>query len=94
MLIIPATFFSNFVTEAEVGLITLVVSIAFVWMGLLVFFATMVTHDYSMFKNIITFLGTIVGMALIMFVAILFTTLIGKIVSLITNIVTELEYRV
>ena len=47
-----------------------------------------------MFKNIITFLGTIVGMALIMFVAILFTTLIGKIVSLITNIVTELEYRV
>ena len=94
MLVIPATFFSNFVTDAEVGLITLVVSIAFVWMAFLVFFATMVTHDYSMFKNIITFLGTIVGMALIMFVAILFTTLVGKIVSLITNIVTELEYRV
>ena len=30
----------------------------------------------------------------IMFIGILFTTLLGKIVSLITNIVTELRYRV
>lgn len=94
MLIIPATFCSNFVTTTEAGIITMLSTIAFLWMGILIFFATMVTHDYSMFKNIITFLGTIVGMALIMFIAVLFTTLVGKIVSLITNIVTELRYRV
>ena len=94
MLVIPATFLSNFVTDNEAGLISLVTTIAFVWMGFMVFFATMVTHDYSMGRNILTFVGTIVGMALIMFVAVLFTTLVGKIVSLITNIVTELQYRV
>lgn len=94
MLVIPATFCSNFVTTTEAGIITMISTIAFLWMGILIFFATMVTHDYSMFKNIITFLGTIVGMALIMFIAVLFTTLVGKIVSLITNIVTELRYRV
>ena len=93
MLIIPATFLSNFVTTSEAGLVTLVTTLAFTWMGIMVFFATMVTHDYSMGRNILTFLGTIVGMALIMFVAVLFTTLVGKIVSLITNIVTELQYR-
>ena len=93
MLVIPATFLSNFVTTEEAGLISLVTTLAFVWMGIMVFFATMVTHDYSMGRNILTFLGTIVGMALIMFVAVLFTTLVGKIVSLITNIVTELQYR-
>ncbi len=93
MLVIPATFCSNFVTTSEAGIITLLSTLAFMWMGILIFFATMVTHDYSMGKNIITFLGTIVGMALIMFVAVLFTTLVGKIVSLITNIVTELQYR-
>ena len=93
MLVIPATFCSNFVTTSEAGIISLLSTLAFMWMGILIFFATMVTHDYSMGKNIITFLGTIVGMALIMFVAVLFTTLVGKIVSLITNIVTELQYR-
>lgn len=93
MLVIPATFLSNFVTVDEAGLISLFTTLAFVWLGIMVFFATMVTHDYSMGRNILTFLGTIVGMALIMFVAVLFTTLVSKIVSLITNIVTELQYR-
>ena len=94
MLVIPATFLSNFVTTSEAGLITMATTIAFVWAIFLIFFATQVTHDYSMWKNFLTFVFTIVGMALIMFVAVLFTTLVGKIVSLITNIVTELQYRV
>ena len=94
MLVIPATLFSNFVTTSEANIISFLSSLAFVWMGLLIFFATMVTHDYSMGKNIITFLGTIAGMILIMFVAVLFSTLVAKIVSLITNIITEIEYRV
>ena len=93
MLVIPATFLSNFVTADEAGIVQLVTTLAFVWMGIMVFFATMVTHDYSMGKNLLTFIFTIVGMAVIMFVAVLFTTLVGKIVSLITNIVTELQYR-
>ena len=94
MLVIPATLFSNFVTTSEANIISFLSSLAFVWMGLLIFCATMVTHDYSMGKNIITFLGTIAGMVLIMFVAVLFSTLVAKIVSLITNIITEIEYRV
>ena len=61
--------------------------------SLLVFFGTMVTHDYSMGKNVITVLGTVVGMVFIMFLAVLFTTLVGKIVGLITNIVDEIQYR-
>jgi hypothetical protein len=44
-------------------------------------------------KNIITIAGTAVGMVFIMFIALLFSTLIGKMVSLVTNIVTEIQYR-
>jgi hypothetical protein len=62
-------------------------------MGLLIFFGTQVTHDYSIVKNLVTILGTVLGMVFIMFIAILFTTLVGKLVSLGTNIVTELQYR-
>jgi hypothetical protein len=53
----------------------------------------MVTHDYSLGKNIITVIGTIVGMVFIMFVALLFTTLLGKIVGFVSNIITEISYR-
>ncbi|MBQ7318865.1 MAG: YIP1 family protein [Clostridia bacterium] len=94
LLMIPAVFLSNFVITTEASLIALVFTIALFWMGILVFFGTMVTHDYSMGKNLITFVGTIVGMALIIFVALLFSTLVGKIISLITNIVVEIQYRV
>ena len=93
ILMIPATIASNFVVENEVAIITLISAIGFAWAGLLIFFGTMVTHDYSMGKNVITTLGTIVGMVIIMFIAILFSTLLSKMVGFVTNIVTELRYR-
>ena len=93
LLVIPVTIYSNFCISTETDIIGFISTFAFIWLGLLVFFGTMVTHDYSMGKNVITVLGTIVGMVFIMFVAVLFTTLVGKIVSLITNIVDEIQYR-
>ncbi len=93
LLVVPATVYSNFCVSTEIDIITMLSTIAFMWMGLLVFLGTMVTHDYSMGKNVITTLGTVVGMVFIMFIAVLFTTLVGKIVSLITNIVDEIQYR-
>ncbi len=93
MLIIPATIYSNFCISTEVDIIKMIGTLAFIWMGLLIFCGTMVTHDYTMGKNVVTCLGTIVGMVFIMFIAVLFTTLVGKIVSLITNIVDEIQYR-
>jgi hypothetical protein len=93
MLVIPATFLSNFVTDSEAGLVSLVTTIAFVWMGFMVFFATMVTHDYSMGKNLITIIGTIVAMAFIIFIILLFGMLLSKLIGLVSNIVTELQYR-
>lgn len=90
---IPATIFSNIVTNDEKDIITLLGTLAFIWAGFLIFFGTMVTHDYSLGKNIIMVICSVVGMAFIMFVALLFTTLLGKIVSFVTNIITEIAYR-
>ena len=93
LFVIISTFASNFVTADEVSILNLLTNIAFFWCGFLLFFGIMVTHDYSMGKNFVTTLGTIAGMVIIMFVAILFTTLLGKLVSFITNIVTEVQFR-
>ncbi|MBQ2377869.1 MAG: YIP1 family protein, partial [Clostridia bacterium] len=94
MLIIPATIASNVVTDSEMAIINLLITVAYIWLGLLVFVAMMVIHDYSIGKNILTCLGTIVGMAFIMFLAILFTTLLAKVVSFFTNIVDEIMFRI
>jgi tetratricopeptide (TPR) repeat protein/sugar lactone lactonase YvrE len=91
--LVVTTLASNVVTESEAQLVTFFVSIAFIWVGILIFFGMQVTHDYSMSKNILTCLGTIVGMALIMFVAILFSGLFAKMVSFVSNIIVELQYR-
>ena len=93
IIMIPVTIASNFILASEVSLLTLFTTIGFIWAGILIFFGTMVTHDYSMGKNVITTLGTVVGMVAIMFITILFSTLLGKMVSFVTNIVTELQYR-
>ncbi len=93
LMIIPATIYSNFATAAELDLVSFVETVAFLWCGLLIFCGMMVTHDYALGKNFIISISTIVGMAVIMFIGILFTTLLGKIVTFISNIITEINYR-
>ena len=91
--IIPTTIASNFIISSEVAIIDFITTVGFIWCLLLIFLGMMVTHDYSMGKNVLTTLGTIVAMIFIMFIGILFTTLLGKVVGFITNIVTEISYR-
>ncbi len=93
MFIIPATIITNFVTQSEAGMVNLFITIAWGWTAILLFFGTMITHDYSLVKNVLTCLGTIIGMAFIMFLAILFSTLLMKVVGFVSNIATELAYR-
>ena len=92
-LIIPATLLTHILASSESGIITLLTSFAFVWVGLLLFFGIMITHDYSFMKNILTTAGTILGMAFIMFLVILFATLVSDMIGLVSNIITEITYR-
>ena len=93
LFIVPTTIASNVVLANEANIVNMLVVFGFIWAGMLLFFGMMVTHDYSLGKNFLTTLGTILGMVCIMFVAILFSTLLTKLVSFVTNIVTELQYR-
>jgi sugar lactone lactonase YvrE len=93
ILIVPATILSNVCTNSEIEIIGFISTLAFIWLGILIFFGTQVTHDYTMGKNVVTILGTAVGMVFIMFLALLFSTLVGKMISLVTNIITEIRYH-
>ena len=92
--LVLTTLLSNIVTLNEASVLSLAMNVAYFWVGFLLFFGTMVIHDYTLFKNVLTTLATIVGMAFIMFIGVLFSSLVGKIVSFIASIITELSYRV
>jgi hypothetical protein len=93
LFLIVSTIMSNFVTLEESALASMLVVIAFVWAGMLIFFGCMVTHDYSFGKNLLMCLATIVGMAVIMFVGFLFSSLVGKMVSFVSSVIMEISYR-
>ena len=94
LIIIPTTAISNALTLDESALVNMFNGIAFAWVGLLIFFGMMITHDYSLGKSFLTAIGTIVGMVFIMFFAVLFSTLLTKMISFIYGIVEEIQYRI
>lgn len=90
---IPVTIVSNFATLDEATFISLFTGIALVWVGLLLFFGIMTTHGYSMGVNIGMTIFTIIAMMFIVFLIMLFTNLIQRMVSFVSDIITELSYR-
>lgn len=93
LLVIPATMLTNILSKSEAKVYSVLIAIMWAWVGMLVFFGAQVTHDYSLFKNLLTSLASIVGMAFIMFIALLFTSLVQKIVGFVASVVTEISYR-
>ena len=95
--LIPVTIAYTLLTHVmvleELPLLLMIHNLAYTWMGLLLFFGVMVVHDYSLGKNVATMIGSIVGMAFIMFIAVLFSSLLFKIVSFIQAIYIEMSYR-
>ena len=92
--LIVSTLLSNVLTITEGSIVNLVSSLGFVWVGLLLFFGVLVTHDYSIGKNFITVLGTIVAMLIILFVIVLFASLVVQMVTFIIAIFSEIGNRI
>ena len=88
-MVILSTILTNVLTKTESTIVGLLVTFGYIWVGLLIFFGMMTTHDYTLGKNFITTIGTILGMAFIMFLGVLFTSLVMDVMSFVTDIVAE-----
>ncbi len=93
LFVILSTILTNVVAIEAQGIVNLIVVIGYIWVGILLFFGMQVTHDYTMGKNFITILGTIVAMLVIAFIIVLFFSLIAKMVIFIISIFTEIGNR-
>lgn len=84
---------SHFLSSAEGSIFTFIGSLGMVWGYLYVFLAMIIVHQYSVAKGLGTTILTIVGMAVIAFVAILIFFLLQQVTSFFMEIGTEVIFR-
>ena len=94
LLLVPSVLCTYCLTVSEASIVNLLTAVAWIWVAILVFFGSMVTHDFTLGKNIIMVVCTIVGVVFLMFVATLFSSMLINVINFITSIVTEISYRV
>lgn len=84
---------SNFITLEEAPLFYLVEATALLWFLGLLFVGIMTVHQYSVGKTVATFIITLIVMGVILFLGLLFFSLIQQITTFIETIYKEIIYR-
>ena len=93
LFVIISTILTNVLTVTEGSIVSLLVTLGYIWVGFLLFFGMLVTHDYNLRKNILITICTIVAMLVIMFVIILFSSLVIKMITFVSAIAKEIASR-
>ena len=90
---LPLIPLSHIMTEEQGAFYSFFIVLATVWSYALIFFGTMITHEYSLGKNIAVTIFTFVGMGLILFIGLLIFDLSGQMVNFVRAIVKEVQFR-
>lgn len=93
LLRLPMVLFSHVITLEEGTFYYIIGFLAYAWSAVLVFTGTMMTHEYTLKKTVFTCLITILGMAIILFVGLLFFQVISEIVTFVSTIYKEVRFR-
>lgn len=88
-----AIVMSQFMAENEGTFIQIVVWVGILWTGVLLFMAMSTIHQYSFGKTVASILLTVFGMCVILFLIILFYSLISQLVTFLQSLVTEVSLR-
>jgi len=84
---------SQFITFDEGAIYTVLGSFAAVWTGILLLSAMMMVHDYSLLKTLLSSLLTIVGMGVMVFIFVIFFSLISDAVAYFLSLYKEIMFR-
>jgi len=87
------TIISNFITFEEAPLFFLLESIAMFWFLGLLFVGIMTVHQYSVSKTIATFIITAMVMGVMIFLGLLFFSLLQQLVTFVETVYKEIIYR-
>lgn len=90
---LPLILVSHVLTQSEGEFYTIFGTFCYIWVGFLIFMGTLVTHQYSVKKTILTCLLTAVGMGIILFIGLLFFNVIQQMLTFVTTIYREIRFR-
>ena len=90
---LPMIVVSNLVTKEEGVFYTYFNVFPLIWAGFLILCAVLMIHDYSLLGGILAVIFSIVGMAVIMFIVLLFFSLISDAVMYVVSIYKEIVFR-
>jgi hypothetical protein len=85
---------SQFITFDEGAIYWVLGGFAMLWTGLLMLSAMMMVHDYSLLKTILSSLLTIVGMGVMVFIFVIFFSLISDAIAYFISLYKEILFRV
>lgn len=89
----PLVAVSHMITTEEGTFYYVLTTISYMWTGALLLAGMMVTHQYSVKKTLFTTLLTIVGMGILLFIGLLFFSVIQQIVTFVTTVYREVRFR-
>jgi len=85
---------SQFITFDEGAIYWVLGGFAMLWTGLLILSAMMMVHDYSLLKTILSSLLTIVGMGVMVFIFVIFFSLVSDAIAYFISLYKEILFRV
>lgn len=91
---IPLSFVTNLLTYSEAGYVTILQGVAMGWCLFLLFFGLLTVHQYSFGKTLATALLTLVAMAVLIFIAMVFMELVVNMTGFVTALFKEIMTRV
>lgn len=89
----PMIFISNIITYEEGAFYTYFSAFALIWCVFLILAGMMMVHDYSFAKGILSSLLSVVGMAIIIFILLLFFSLISDAIAYFVSLYKEISFR-
>lgn len=93
LIYIPQTLYSRIITVDESAFYYLLDAIALIWFAWLLFVGTQTVHQYSAGKTVATILLTLVVIGIILFLGVLFFSMIQQIVNFVVSIYKEISFR-
>ena len=89
----PSVLISNFLTTEEMAFYQILQIIGYVAMGWMIFTGLISAHQYGVWKTILSLILTVIAIAVMLFIALLFFDIVKQITSFISQIFQELRLR-
>lgn len=90
---LPLIAISNFITIEEGVFYTYFTTFSTIWTGLLILCAMMMIHDYTLGKAVFSSILTVIGMGVIIFLTLLFFSLVSGGIGYFVSMYKEIAFR-